>query len=71
MKPLITAQELARKNNENAAVHAAYRQRRKFRRLLGRKFKLPAKVLDALDRQAAEREARPVRAVGFFLPKKA
>ncbi len=79
MKPLITAQELARKNNEAAAVHAAYRQRRKLRRLLGRKSKLPAKVLDALDPssrnydeaswQAAEREARPVRAVGFFLPK--
>ena len=70
MNPLISAQELARRNNEAAAIHAAYRRRRKLRRLLGKKSKLPAKVLDDLDWQAAEREARPVRAVGFFLPRK-
>jgi hypothetical protein len=29
---------------------------------------LPEKVGAALDRAAAERTARPVRAVGFFLP---
>jgi hypothetical protein len=82
MKPLIIAQELARKNNEAAAVHAAYRQKRKLRRLLGSKLRAPglprakskgsklAKRLDDIDWRAAEREARPVRAVGFFLPKK-
>ena len=70
MKPLISAQELARRNNDNATVHAAYRRRRARRRRLGVKSKLPAKVLAALDWQAAEREARPVRAVGFFLPRK-
>ena len=80
MKPLLTAQELARKNNEAAAVHAAYRRRRKLRRLIGAKLRAPrsklAKRLDDLDPsswdfaeaswQAAEREARPVRAVGFL-----
>lgn len=70
MKPLISAQELARRNNENAAVHAAYRRRRARRRRLGAKSQLPAMMLAALDWQAAKREARPVRAVGFFLPKK-
>lgn len=70
MKPLITAQELARRNNEAVAVHAAYRKRRQMRRKLGVKSKLPAKKLDDTDWQAAEREARPVRAIGFFLPKK-
>ena len=69
MKPLISAQELVRRNNENAAVHAAYRRRRARRRRLGVQSMLPAKRLAALDWQAAEREARPVRAVGFFLPK--
>ncbi len=73
MKTLITAQELARKNNEAAAVYAAYRRRRKLCRLFGSKLRAPrsrlAKRLDDLDWQAAEREARPVRAVGFFLPK--
>lgn len=90
MKPLITAQELARENNEAAAIHTAYRRRRQLRRLLGSKLRAPglprakskgfklAKWLVALDPssrsydeanwQAAEREARPVRAVGFFLP---
>ena len=83
MKPLLSAQELARRNNESVAVHAAYEKRRKLRRLLGKKSKRSAKKLDDLDPpsfpwlncgaaswQAAEREARPVRAVGFFLPTK-
>ena len=83
MKPLLSAQELARRNNESAAVHATDGKRRKLRRLLGKKSKRSAKKLDDLDPptfpwrnygaaswQAAEREARPVRAVGFFLPRK-
>ncbi len=67
-QPLIAAQELARLNNENQAVHRAYRSHRRQRRWLKAKSPLPEITRDALDRQAAERETRPVRAVGFFLP---
>ena len=66
---LIAAQELARRNNENTAVQHAYRRKRSQRRRLKAKSPLPERTLDALDWQAAERETRPVRAVGFFLPK--
>ncbi len=69
MKQLLSAQELARRNNENAAVFAAYERRRKRRRLIAGKKKRISKKLDERDWQAAEREARPVRAVGFFLPR--
>lgn len=71
MKPLIDPQELARRNNEAAAVEHAYRalrrDRRQLRCLRGKSL-LSEKILDALDRREAERIARPVRAVGFFLP---
>ena len=67
---LVAAQELARLNNENAAVHRAYRKRRQMGRRLKAKSPLRKKTLDVLDWQAAEREARPIRAVGFFLPEK-
>lgn len=67
MKELLKAQEMARRNNENAAVFAAYERRRQ-RRRAGKKAGRISKRLDDLDWQAAEREARPVRAVGFFLP---
>ena len=70
MKPLIDPQELARRNNESAAVHRAYREKRRLRRRLGLKSPVPEKILDALDRREAERAARPTRAVGFFLPQK-
>lgn len=69
MKQLVSAQELARRNNENAAVFAAYERRRRLRQLAGKKAGRTRKKLDELDWQAAEREARPVRAVGFFLPR--
>jgi len=65
---LAAAQEMARRNNENAVVHRSYRVKREQRLRLRAKSPLPEKTLAALDRQAAEREARPVRAVGFFLP---
>jgi hypothetical protein len=65
---LEAAQTLARKNNENAAVNHAYRQRRRLRRKLKTKSRLSKKALAAHDWQAAECEARPVRAVGFFMP---
>ena len=74
-KPLIDPQELARRNNENAAAHRLYRARRRLRRKLPRRpgpcgLEVPDKLLDAADRQEAVREARPVRAVGFFLTEK-
>jgi hypothetical protein len=82
MKELLKAQELAWRNNEDAAVFAAYDRRRKRRRLVAglatkntkrRKKRDPEpglteKQRDDLDWREAEREARPVRAVGFFLP---
>ena len=68
---LEAAQTLARLNNDTVAVHRAYRQRRRIRRKLRIKSKLPKKMLAVLDWQAAERGARPVRAVGFFMPQKA
>ncbi len=47
------AQEMARKNNENAAVHAAYPRRRQRRRRLGARLRSPrsklAKRLDDLN----------------------
>jgi hypothetical protein len=67
MNLLFGAQEMARQNNENVAVYAAYQRRRRLRKLAGKKTKCTAKELDDLDWQVAEREARPVRAVGFFL----
>jgi hypothetical protein len=68
MKQHVSAQELARRNNENVAVFAAYARRRRMRQLAGKKSKRKARKLDEMDWQAVEREARPVRAVGFFLP---
>jgi hypothetical protein len=65
------AQEPVRKNNESAAIHRAYlrrRSRRKSALKLPKPAKLPRKILDALDWMKAQREARPIRAVGFFLP---
>jgi hypothetical protein len=67
MNRFFSAQEMARRNNENVAVFAAYQRRRRLRRLAGKKTKCTAKELDDLDWLATEREARPVRAVGFFL----
>lgn len=68
MKPLLAPQELARRNNEAAAVEHAFRELRRWRRQLRLKSPLPKKIRDAVDRKEAERLARPIRAVGFFLP---
>ncbi len=68
VKPVIDPQELARRNNEAAAVEHAFQELRRQRRRFPLKSPLPKKILDALDRREAERIARPVRAVGFFLP---
>ena len=67
MNPLVTAQEMARRNNENVAVFAAYQRRRRLHVLPGKKTKRAAKGFDELNWKAAEREARPARAVGYFL----
>ena len=62
------AQELARRFNEDEAVWRSYERRRALRQLLGSLLPLPQDILDDLDWQAAERESRMVRAVGFFHP---
>jgi hypothetical protein len=68
MKAMLEAQELARRNNENEAVWRCYEHKRELRRLLGPDpgQSLPEDVLDDLDWQEAERECRPVRAIGFL-----
>jgi hypothetical protein len=63
---MIEAQELARRFNEDEAVWRSYEHERALRRLLGSRSPLPEGILDYLDWQAAERECRAVRAVGFF-----
>ena len=68
VKPMIETQELARRFNEDEAVWRSYEHKRALRRLLGSRSPLPEDILDYLDWQAAERECRAVRAVGFFHP---
>lgn len=70
MKPLVDPQELARRNNEAAAVHHDRVQRRRWRKRNLKPATRLDQILDELERQEAERLARPVRAVGFFLPRK-
>lgn len=60
--PSISPQEFARRNNENAAVQRAFQRR------LGRLRRRTKAAEDQAWREA-EREARPIRAVGYFLPK--
>ena len=62
------SQELARRFNEEEAVWRCYEHKRALRRLLGSRSPLPEDILDYLDWQEAERECRPVRAIGFFIP---
>ena len=69
MKSNLDAQELARRFNEDEAVWRSYERKRSGRKLLGSRSPLPEVVQDELDWQAAERECRQVRAVGFPLPK--
>jgi hypothetical protein len=64
--PLKDAQTLARLNNEQAAMHAAQRQRRRSRKKRKTKSGLSEKTIARLDRLVAERTARPTRAVGFM-----
>jgi len=62
------AQEMARRFNEDEAVWRAFKCRRTMRKILGPESPLSEKVLDDLDRQEAEREARPIRAIGILVP---
>jgi hypothetical protein len=66
MDAMIEVQELARRFNEDEAVWRAFAARRALRKLLGSATSLPDEILDDLDWQAAERETRELRAVGFF-----
>jgi len=66
MKAMVEAQELARRFNEDGAVWRAFEKKRALRKLLGSNTPLPEEILDDLDWQAAERECRAVRAIGFF-----
>ena len=68
MKALIEAQELARRFNEAEAVWRLFQQKRELRHLLGTDSPLPESVLDDQDWQAAEREGREARAIGFAYP---
>ena len=68
MNPTIETQELARRFNEDEAVWRCYEQKRATRRLPGEGPSAAADILDDRDWQAAERECRMVRAVGFFHP---
>ena len=68
MKAMLEAQELARRFNEDEAVWRSYGHKRMLRRLHGSRLPLSEDILDYLDWQAAERECRAVRAVGFFHP---
>jgi hypothetical protein len=61
-------QKLARRFNEDEAVWRCYEHKRALRKLLRSRTPLPEDILDYLDWQAAERECREVRAVGFFHP---
>ena len=62
------SQELARRFNEEEAVCRCYEHKRALRRLPGSRTPLSEEILDDLDWQAAERECRAVRAIGFFIP---
>ena len=56
--------KLAHRFNEDESVWRCYELKRALRLLLGSRSPLPEDILDDLDWQAAEREYRPVRAVG-------
>ena len=56
VKPMVEAQELARRFNEDDAVWRAYEHKRALRRLLGSSLPLAQNNLDDLDWQAAEKE---------------
>jgi hypothetical protein len=68
MNPMREAQELARRFNEAEAVWRNYEYKRELRRLTGSRAPLPEDLLNYLDWQAAERECREARSIGFLHP---
>lgn len=66
MKSHADVHEQARRFNEEEAIREALALKRLFRALLPIGIPLPEETLDWLDRQAAERERRLIRAVGHF-----
>ena len=68
-EPNLSAQEMARRNNENQAVRRVALRRRRLRlKVADKTWKLSKKASERLDWQQAERDTRPIRAIGFFLP---
>jgi len=66
--PIGDVQELVRRFNEDEAVWRRYEEkRREKRRRFRLRLHLAEKLLDQLGWSAAEREARPVRAVGKWI----
>jgi len=63
------AQTLARQFNDDETVWRAFERRRLIRRFLRSRSPLPDGCLDRADWLAAERDARPVRAIGFTVSK--
>jgi hypothetical protein len=61
-----SAQELARRFNEDEAVWRAFKQKRALRQLHGSMTPLSDETLDRLDWEEAERECREECAIGFF-----
>ena len=68
MCPIPLSQKLARDFNDDEAVWRAFENRKRLRVLLGSPVSLSEEASDALDWEWAERNARPVRAIGFVLP---
>ena len=68
MRAMIETQELARRFNEDEAVWRCYKHKRTLRQLPGSRSPLSEEILDDLDWQAAERECRKARAIGFSSP---
>jgi hypothetical protein len=71
MNPMVDAQELARRFNEDEAVWRCFESKRAFREWLCSRLPFSEHILDYLDYLdwlAAERECREVRAIGFPYP---
>jgi len=68
MNPMIQAEELRRRFNENQAVWRCYEHKRRLRKLLGSRCLLSEETLDYLDWLAAERECRRTQCIGTFIP---
>ena len=68
MNSAADAQAFARQFNDEEAVWRAFENLRLIRLLLGVRHPLPEECLDRADWLEAERQARPVRAIGIAVP---